>query len=82
VSSKLDFPVGYTKIGSKLWIRSDADIKDVWSFIERGESVALWCHALHAIQSPDSEDTDDDFPIRKPKRKKRKKYSAIDERLK
>ena len=79
VSSKLDFPVGYNKLGSKLWIRSDADIKDVWSFMDRGESVSFWCHALHAVQSPNSEDdnTDDDFPIRKPKRKKRKKSTAI-----
>ena len=80
VSHRLDFPIGYTKLGSKLWIRTDADVNDVWSFLARGDSVSLWCHGL---QSPNSEedDTDDGSPVRKPKSKKRKKrHTAIDER--
>ena len=41
VSSKLDFPVGYMKAGSKVWICSDADITDVWSLISKGDAVGI-----------------------------------------
>ena len=32
VPGDLDFPVGYTKSGTKVWIRTESDIADVWSF--------------------------------------------------
>lgn len=77
-SSKLDFPVGYFRSGCKLWIRSDDDIKDVWSFIEKGESISIWCHGISSLALNSSED--DESPTRKPKRKKRKKMTHMDEK--
>jgi hypothetical protein len=48
VPDDLDFPVGYTKGGNKVWIRTATDVQDVWSFIHRNESVSLWCHGVSA----------------------------------
>ena len=77
VSSRLDFPVGYIKAGSKVWIRTDADIKDVWSFISKGDTISFWCHGINI-----SEDVDDneESPTRKPKRKKRRKTTYMEEK--
>ena len=41
VPDDLDFPVGYTKGGNKVWIRTATDVQDVWSFVRSNESVSL-----------------------------------------
>ena len=75
----LDYPVGYTKGGgSKVWIRTDADIKDIWSFLNAGDSVSLWCHGVSSSKEVDTSDEDDgvDPSTKKPKQKKRKKATT------
>ena len=80
VSSKLDFPVGYMKAGSKVWICSDADITDVWFLISKGDAITFWCHGIGKSSANigsadpifDDEDDNGNVDIRKPKRKKRK----------
>ena len=75
VSSKLDFPVGYMKAGSKVWICSDADITDVWSLISKGDAITFWCHGIGKSSADpifDDEDDNGNVDIRKPKRKKSK----------
>ena len=47
MSDKLDFHVGYTKGGTKVWIRTESDVQDVWTFVRCGDSVSLWCHGAH-----------------------------------
>ena len=67
VSSKLDFPIGYTK---SVWIRSDADIEDIWSF---GDTPSIWCHGVQSQMCDTSGDDDDDIeeaPTKKPRCKK------------
>ena len=68
VSSDLDFPVGYMRSGTKVWIRSTSDIQDVWQFVKKNENITLWCHGISVNRS----ESDSDSPIEKPKRKKKK----------
>ena len=71
VSSDLNFPVGYMRSGTKVWIRSTSDIQDVWKFVKTNENTTLWCHGISAIRTEG--ESDSDSPIEKPTRKKRKK---------
>ena len=81
VPDDLEFPVGYTKGGSKVWIRMASDVQDVWSFVHSNESVALWCHGIAATGTTGGKrqkhfisesDSDSDDPKSKKKRKKKK----------
>ena len=86
VSNKLDFPVGYMKGGTKVWIRTESDVQDVWSFVRCGDSVSLWCHGVHIPAaskkrhfSESGSESDDSF-AKKPKKKKKKRVSKLDEK--
>ena len=46
VANDLDFPIGYTKGGNKVWIRTASDVQDVWSFVRGTTAVTLWCHGI------------------------------------
>ena len=35
--------VGYFNHSKKLWINSRLDINDIWSMVEKGEKLTLWC---------------------------------------
>ena len=37
-----EFPFGYMKGSTKVYIRNDADILDVWNFVRKGEQILLW----------------------------------------
>ena len=89
VPDNLDFPVGYMKGGSKVWIRTASDVSDVWGFVRSNESVSLWCHGVSSCASKSKRrkdfssdsDTDSDDPKDKKKRKKKKrKISAFEEK--
>ena len=41
VPDDLDFPMGYMKGGSKVWIRTATDVLGVWSFVRSNESVSV-----------------------------------------
>ena len=73
----LDFPVGYTKGGNKVWIRTATDVQDVWSFVHSCESVSLWCHGVptSATKSKRQKDfsSESDSDSDDPKYRKRKK---------
>ena len=51
VPGDLDFPTGYTKSGTKVWIRTDSDVADVWSFLRNNEAVSLCIMAFLRFQS-------------------------------
>ena len=81
VSSKLDFPIGYMKGGSKISIKSVSDIQDVWGYVRSGTNITLWCNGLLSSEKHQSSSGSDDEDIsvgRKPKRKK--KLSALEEK--
>ena len=90
VPDDLDFPVGYTKGGNKVWIRTATDVQDVWSFIRSNESVSLWCHGVSAsapkgkrakdFSSETDSDSDDSFKYKKRCKKKKRKKSAFEEK--
>lgn len=76
VPSDLKFPVGYFKGTTKVWIRSENDIQDVWSFINKGENVSLWCHGVSEssrMVEVVSSENEEDYCAKKPKRKRRRK---------
>ena len=83
VPDDLDFPVGYTKGGNKVWIRTATDVQDVWSYIRCNESVSLWYHGVSTsapkgkrpkdFSSETDSDSDDSFKYKKRRKKKRKK---------
>ena len=90
VPDDLDFPVGYTKGGNKVWIRTATDVQDVWNFIRSNESVSLWCHGVSVsapkgkrpkdFSSETDSDSDDSFKYKKRRKKKKRKKSAFEEK--
>ena len=82
VSDKLEFPIGYVKGGTKVWIRTESYVQDVWNFVHYGENVSLWCHGVHIASaskkhSSESGSDSDESLSRKPKKKKRKKKVSV-----
>ena len=54
------FPVGYMKGSTKASIRTPADVADVWTHLNRGDQIALWCEGvrrktLHSAELSDGE---------------------------
>ena len=81
MSKDLDFPVGYVKGGTKVWIRTASDIQDVWRFVQSGSNVLLWCNGVEPprrAQSSSEDESVDDYISKKPKRKKKRRLSALD----
>ncbi len=82
VSGKLDFPVGYMKGGSKVWVRASSDIEDIWTFVSKGENITLWCNGISSAtqktQLSSGSESDDDSYSKKPRKKK--KVSALEEK--
>ena len=75
VSKKLDFSIGYIRSNSKISVRDESDVQDVWDYVRKKESITLWCDGVSCLSS----DSDDEFD--KPsRRKKRKRASALDEK--
>lgn len=88
VPGDLDFPIGYTKSGTKVWIRTDSDVADVWSFLRNNEAVSLWCHGVSEVSkhqkgysSASDSDSDDSRSYKKKSKRKKKKLSAYDEKM-
>ena len=83
VSDKLDFPVGYVKGGTKVWIRNESDVQDVWNFVRCGDNVSLWRHGVYVPStskkhhSSESSGDSDDSSTKKPKKKKRRKRVSV-----
>lgn len=89
VPDDLDFPVGYTKGGSKVWIRTATDVLDVWNFVSSNDSVSLWCHGVSSCSSrskrqkdfsSDSDTDSEDLKYKKKRKKKKRKMSAFEEK--
>ena len=89
VADDLNFPIGYTKSGNRVWIRTATDVEDIWSFVHRGESVSLWCHGVSTSApkskrqkdfSSESDGDSDDSKYRKRRKKKKRKKSAFEEK--
>lgn len=74
VSKRLDFSIGYIKSSNKISIRDESDVQDVWDYVRKKENVTLWCDGVSCLSS----DSDDEFD--KPRKKKRKRASALEER--
>ena len=54
------FPVGYVKGSTKVSIRSSADVADIWTHLNRGDQIVLWCEGVrrktsHLAELSDSE---------------------------
>ena len=43
--------VGYFVQSKKVWINNRLDINDVWSIVDKGEKVTLWCLDTTARES-------------------------------
>lgn len=69
-----DFEIGYFRGQQKLWIRTDDDVKDAWSQLERGVG-SLWFHGVNKPAISDDE-SDDETPI---KRRRLNKSSSVTE---
>lgn len=67
-----DFEIGYYKGQTKLWIRTDSDLKDAWSLLCKG-SGSLW---LHRVKEPCKQVPDDDSDTRPPPSKRSKAQKA------
>ena len=72
-------PVGYFKGSTKITIRTDADVADIWMRVKKGEQITLWCQGNHP--SDVSSDSDDELiPPRKKRKGTKKKLSALEEK--
>lgn len=87
VPTTRQFPVGYMKSATKVSIRTEADIADIWTCAKRGEQVVLWCDGVHPkaarLEMSGSEsDSDDGGPPKKKGRlqRKKRKLSAFEEK--
>ena len=78
VSSKLDFPVGYMKNGSKVSIRTSADVDDIWKPATKSDQVTLWCYGISSNETS----TDDDSDVEIKHQSKKRKVSALQEKNK
>ena len=78
VSSKLNFPVGYMKNGSKVSIRTSADIDDIWKAATKSDQVTLWCYRISSNETS----TDDDSDLEIKHQSKKRKVSALQEKNK
>ena len=58
VSCKLDFHVGYMKNGSKVSIRTSADVDDIWKAATKSDQVTLWCYGLSSNETSTDDDSD------------------------
>ena len=85
VPDNLDFPVGYMKGGSKVWIRTASDVSDVWGFVRNNECVSLLCHGVSSYASKSKRrkdfssdsDTDSDDPKDKKNARRRRRYQHL-----
>ena len=73
------WPLGSTKAS----IRTPVDVADVWTHLNWGDQIALWCEGvrrktLHSAELSDSES--DEETSKKRKRSKKKKLSALDKK--
>ena len=90
VPNDLDFPIGYTKGGNKVWIRTASDVQDVWSFVRGNTAVTLWCHGISTsatkgkrrkdCSSESDSDSDDSSKYKRRRKKKKRKKSAFEEK--
>ena len=71
-------PVGYFKGTTKITIRTDADVADIWTCVRNNEQIALWCQGNHL--SDVSSDSDDELPPKKKRKADKKKLSALEEK--
>lgn len=73
--------VGYFIHSKKVWINNRLDINDVWSMVEKGEKVTLWClntTARESVKRKRDEQTDEESrPKKKPSMQS---SSAVEER--
>ena len=77
------FPVGYMKGSTKVSIRSPADVADIWTHLNKGDQIVLWCEGVrrktsHLAELSGSES--DEETSKKRKRSKKRKLSALDEK--
>ena len=77
------FPVGYMKGSTKVSIRSPADVADIWTHLNKGDQIVLWCEGVrrktsHLAELSGSES--DEEMSKKRKRSKKRKLSALDEK--
>lgn len=84
ISSKQILSVGFMKSGSKVTIRSSADLDDVWQHALKGENITFWCLGTRGVNhggSSDSTESDNELEIveRAPKIKN-KRSSFFDEK--
>ena len=73
------FPVGYMKGSIKVSIRTPADVADIWTHLNRGDQIVLWCEGVchktsHSAELSDSES--DKETSKKRKRSKKRKLST------
>ena len=83
VPTTYHFPVGYMKGSTKVSIRTPADVADIWTHLNRGDQIVLWCEGVrrktsHSAELSDSES--DEETSKKRKRSKKRKLSALDEK--
>ena len=83
VPTTYNFPVGYMKGSTKISIRTPADVADIWTHLNRGDQIVLWCEGVrrktsHSAELSDSES--DEETSKKRKRSKKRKLSALDEK--
>lgn len=57
-SKRLDFGIGYVRNNCKIWIRDESDVKDVWDFVRKKESITLWCAGISFLSSDSDDDVD------------------------
>ena len=83
VPTTYHFPVGYMKGSTKVSIRTPADVADIWTHLNRGDQIVLWCEGVrrktsHSAELSDSES--DEETSKKRKRSKKRKLSALYEK--
>ena len=71
-------PIGYFKGSTKITIRADADIADVWEYIRKGCQVSLWCQGNNP--AGESSESEDELPPKKRQKGTKKKLSALEEK--
>ena len=75
MSDKLDFPIGYVKGGTKVWIRNESDVQDVCNLyvvvtmFHYGTMVFMVPSASKKHHSSESSGDSDDSSTKKPKKK-------------
>ena len=78
VPETCQLPIGYFKGSTKITIRTDADIADIWEYVRKGNQVTLWCQGDYPETSSESED--EPLPAKKKRKGTKKKLSALEEK--